>query len=151
MATIKAEVTGIKTLLRKLKKLSPKQSQEILVKSLQDCAKLVQDNAANKQIIQQGRVAVTGPRGGTSIKQAPVHPTRLTSRRGGAGLVGSISINQSHLPASIDVGTKLKYGRVHELGLGRYPKRPFLKPGVEAVEDRFPAIFMKHWRRIARV
>jgi phage gpG-like protein len=179
MPKLKVEVTGIKQISGMLKDLSPDESQEIVVKSLQDCAKLVQINAVNKQIMGGGAKAVSRGRG----VQIKPHPTRLTSRTG--TLRRSISINQQRVPAWIDIGTDLKYGAVHELGFkgnvfisGHYreitqafgrrikptevavrshvrsvniPKRPFLKPALEEVEDRFPAIFMKHWRRVANV
>jgi phage gpG-like protein len=43
-------------------------------------------------------------------------------------LINSISPDWRGRPWAIAVGTDVKYGKVHELGLGRMPKRPFLKP-----------------------
>lgn len=144
---VSVKVTGGAELERALKKLSPSQNKKILTESLLQCAYLVAENAAKEQIIQGSRFFATGPRGGRTLKDAPVHPTKLTSRRGGAGLVGSITPEWHKKPFSIDVGTHLKYGPVHELGLGRYPKRAFLEPAVKAVENRFPDVFMAAWKR----
>ena len=54
----------------------------------------------------------------------PVHPTILTARTGHlrrsirSGIEGSIGW----------VGSNIKYAALHELGLGKMPKRPFLAP-----------------------
>lgn len=137
MPTISVKVTGVPEVQRMLERLSPRQTRDIVVQSLLDCASLVQANAKEQQMIPGG--------------DAPPDPKMLTSRRGGAGLQGSIAVNRQPLPAAIEVGTHLVYGRIHELGEGNYPKRAFLEPAVLAVEDRFPDVFMKNWRKIARV
>jgi len=134
-----ANVTGAREWLRALNRLSPKEHQEITARSLVECGLLVQRNAAMKQIMGGGQKAK-----GVHLKP---HPTRLTSRTG--TLRRSISTNRQPLPLAVEVGTDLIYGRVHELGLGRFPKRAFLAPAVEAEEDKFPRIFLKHWRRIS--
>jgi len=148
-ATIRAKVTGIKELNTKLKKLTPATNRQIMVQSLLDCAALVQENAATKQIIQGSRFFATGPRGGKTLKDAPVDPFRLTSRHGGSGIVGSISVNTRALPTAIEVGSDKVYAPIHELGLGRYPKRAFLAPAVDATEHRFPEMFLKNWKRLS--
>lgn len=144
-----ADISGMKPLLAKLKKLSPKENRQILVRSLTDCAELVVENAKREQIIRGGRVAGTGPRGGKVMSDKPPHPSRLTSRTG--RLRDSISINLQPLPGAIEVGASVVYARVHELGIPPYPKRAFLEPAVKATERRFPEIFMANWRRIAGV
>ena len=40
------------------------------------------------------------------------------------------------------------YGRIHELGLGRYPARPFLAPALKKNEARIIKEFGKVFRRI---
>jgi HK97 gp10 family phage protein len=137
--SVHATITGDKEWLRKLEKLSPQKHKEIMSKSLLECGMLVQANAAQKQIMGGGQKAK-----GVQIKP---HPSRLTSRTG--TLRRSISTSWHRSPFEIDVGTHLVYGRVHELGLGNYPKRAFLEPAVKAEEQKFPSVFIKHWRRIS--
>lgn len=144
-----AEVEGMKPLLAMLKKLSPEKSSEILVRSLLECAHLVAENAKREQIIRGGRFNVPGPRGGKNLQDRPPHPSKLTSRSG--RLRDSISPRWHRKPWSIDVGTDVVYGRVHEEGIPPFPKRAYLEPAVEATERRFPDIFMRNWRRVARV
>ena len=134
-STIRVRITGIEQVRAMLKKLTPAESKQIVVDSLLECAHMIQRNAAEKQIIAGG-------------KSAP-DPTRLTSRTG--TLRSSIAINRSPLPAAIEIGTHLVYGLVHEFG-GRYVHaRPFLAPAVEATEEGFPEVFMRHWRKVAHV
>lgn len=139
--TLHADITGAQEYLKALSRLSPKQNTKIMVDSLTECALRVQENAAKKQILGGGQKAI-----GVQIKP---HPTKLTSRTG--TLRRSISTNRQPLPLAIEVGTDLIYGRIHEIdGAGKAKvRRPFLAPAVEDVEDRFPAVFLKHWRRIS--
>jgi hypothetical protein len=111
--SVHATITGDKEWLRKLVMLSPQKHKEILEDALLACGMLVQANAKREQII----------RGGQKVKgvQSKPHPSRLTSRTG--TLRSSISTSWHRSPFELDVGTfetgvgtKMKYGRAHELG-----------------------------------
>jgi len=132
---IKIKIEGLEEWRKTLKNLTPEKTRKIVVDSLLECAHLVQANAASVQILRGGK--------------GPPDPKQLTSRTG--TLRGSIAVNRQPLPAAIEIGTHLVYGRIHELGEGHFPKRPFLAPAAEAVADRFPEVFMKHWRKAGNV
>ena len=91
----------------------------------------IQQNAAEVQIIRN-------PNG-------PVHPTRLTNRRGGRGLVGSIAVDRRGLPREISVGSHFSYAPTHELGLGGYPVRAYLRPALEQEQTKFEATLARIW------
>jgi phage gpG-like protein len=113
---------------------------------LLQAAELVLTDAAQNQIIRGGRFrAAPGPRGGKGkLRNTKPHPSKLTSRSG--ELRRSLSVNRgrdrSGLPRYVDVGSDLVYARVHELGLGSYPKRAFLAPAVAAVSPRFEGLLL---------
>jgi len=135
---LRGSIIGTAELKRRLAKMTPAQNAQIVRKSLIEAGGLVQRNAQLKQII---------PSGGGAANPAPVHPTRLTSRHGGAGLVGHIKVDQRPLPRAVEIGTELLYGALHEFGMGRFPVRAFLAPALEAERSGFPAIVVKHWKR----
>ena len=147
-----------------------------LTKALIACAILVSNEITERQIIRGGRVNVGGPRGGKHLVNTKPHATKLTSRSGAGGLRESLGtsygIDKSHVPRFIDVGTDIVYGAIHEYGgtirvtprmrnalhyegihlrksthTITIPPRPFLKPGFEAVEPRFPDVFVKYWKQ----
>ena len=43
--------------------------------------------------------------------------------------------------ANVIVGPTIKYGKVHELGVGRMPKRPFMSPALRQTVREFPKKF----------
>jgi phage gpG-like protein len=108
------QVDGIDPLIAAIERLTPAQNRAIMVRSLLECAALVEENAKRKQIISGGAVAETGPKGGRRIVQRKAASDRLTSRSG--ALRDSISTSRSGLPVHIEVGTPYKYGRAHEHG-----------------------------------
>ena len=72
---------------------------------------------------------------------APPLPDQITFRRG--GLSRSIFVDKSNVPRSISVKSDLIYAAGHELGLGRFPPRPYLAPALEDVEgDPMAEIFV---------
>lgn len=103
-------------------------------------------DAAENQIIRGGRVrGPSGPRGGRGKRtDTPPHPSRLTSRTGELrqSLGANRGTDRSGLPRYVDVGSDLDYAPIHELGLGPYPKRPFLAPAAEAVSPQFPQMLL---------
>jgi phage gpG-like protein len=109
---VTVEVEGIEELQAALRKLSPEQNRNIMRESLLDCAAIIIENAKTKQIIRGGRGIALGPRGGRRLVDKAPDPKRLTSRSG--RLRDSISWNLGR--TYIDVGSDVKYARVHELG-----------------------------------
>ena len=81
--------------------------------------------------------------------QGPPHPSKLTSRTGTLrrSLGPAFGLDKSGLPRFIEGGSSLVYAPVHELGLGRFPRRPFLAPAVDAVTPQLEQIMVKHWER----
>ena len=80
---------------------------------------------------------LTGPRmprgaGGTTNATLAVGQ----SRKGhiGGRLRQSIAIDVQVKPGEVSatVGTNVFYGRLHELGIGKMPERPFLRPSLSA-------------------
>jgi len=138
---MRVSVTGSKELRRALKKLDPGENFDILRKSLIKAADLIQEDAADVQILKGG--------GGKRSGMTPPDPKHLTARIG--NLRRSIGPDLRPLPFAIEVGTELFYGKIHELGLGRYPERPFLSPAIEKVAPKFEDIFLKNWKREAGV
>ena len=77
----------------------------------------VQELASSKYIKRGGRVRVAGPKGGKGkLTSAGPISGKLTSRNGGAGLVGSIRVDRGGLPLFVDIGSDRIYAAVHELG-----------------------------------
>ncbi len=139
---IRVHLLGNKELRQRLKKMNPAVNTRIIREGLLEAAGLIQANAAKIQITGGGR---------GKGKQLPPLPHKLTSRRGGSGLVGSIKVDRKPLPFAIEVGTDLDYGPVHEFGLGNYPERPFMAPALDAIEPRIDDIIIKHWKREAKL
>ena len=138
-------------------------------RALETCANRVQAIAAREKIISGSRFrGPAGPRGGKGkLQDAGVHPTMLTSRHGGSGLVGSIRVNKRGLPRYAEVGSDKVYAPIHELGgsirvtkkMRGYlhykgihlrksttritmPPRPFLQPALEQASHEFSRIFV---------
>jgi hypothetical protein len=172
--TLSITVQGTDELRARLARINPKQNPAWVSRSLERCAELTQVIAAKEKIIQGSRFrGPKGPRGGKGkLRSAGVHPTKLTSRHGGAGIVGSIRVNKGPLPYAIEVGSDKAYAPVHEFGgtirVGsymrtiahstrsggasvarvkshsrKYPPRPFLGPGLEKASKSFDRIFTR--------
>ena len=47
----------------------------------------------------------------------------------------SIRVNRRGLPAYVEVGSDLEYARIHELGGGNTPARPYLTPALEKINS----------------
>jgi len=119
---------------RLLSDLSPKERNQVIPPVLEQLAEETSTRVKLKEIAR-GRG-----------KKAPPLPRKLTSRNAGRGLVGSIAVDRSQRARNqYAVGTRLRYGPVHELGLGPYPKRPFLKPGAEYILNKRGVPIFRKW------
>ena len=96
---------GQKAIKNALKNMSPKFRPQIQREGLLKAAFLIQDESAQRQIAGGGR-------GKGKYLKALDH--RLTSRTG--TLRRSIRVNRTGLPRSVQIGTDLVYGAVHEVG-----------------------------------
>lgn len=158
-----AQLVGGEKLRRDILAMDPSDRRKVLDPALIESALLVARNAATQQI----------KRGG---KGAPIKG-KLTSRTGTLrrSLGPNFAVDRSGLSrAFIEVGTNLKYGAVHETGgtfsVGghvrtskkgqrfgvrphtvTFPPRPFLEPALDDTFQKFPAIFVKHWARAAKL
>lgn len=109
--------------------------------ALDDLGLLTARNASFEQIIRGG--------GTGKGKQTPPNPTRLTSRNGSSGLVGSIThdlLDGGKL--GVRVGSNKVYSRAQELGFPprNLPPRPYLKPALEEEVEGWQKIFARRWR-----
>jgi phage gpG-like protein len=146
MIAVKVKATGVVKLQRMIRTISPKSNPAWVRRALIAMANRVQAIATKEMIIPGGRVRVAGPKGGKGIMtDKPAHPTKLTSRTG--ALRSSIRVNRGPLPHAIEVGSDLEYAAVHEEGLGRYPKRPFLQPALEKASPEFSDILSRELKR----
>lgn len=125
-----------------------------MTRALDRAALRTQDLAAHEFIIQGSRFfGPKGPRGGRGkLVDARVDPHRLTSRRGGSGLVGSIAVDRGGTPHFVEVGSHLIYAPVHELGSrdGNTPARPFLQPALDKASAAFARFFVEEWEKEIR-
>lgn len=105
----------------------------VVAQSLDAIATATEQRAKEVEIVR-GR--------GRDTETAPPLPKRLSFRSG--RLSGSISTDRSGAPRQYVVGSTVAYAPVHELGLGPYPKRPFLEPAADhVIETKGLAIFRK--------
>ena len=132
---IEAKLVGSAELKRRLKRLTPAQNKQIAGPALLESMLLTLRVAAREKIYPGGKAP---PRNGI-----------LTSRTGTLrrSLTASFATDRSQLPKSITGGSNLVYAPVHEFGLGRHPKRPFLQPALDDASKKFNAIFAKHWQK----
>ncbi len=80
---------------------------------------------------------------------APPLPKKLTYRTG--ILTRSIGLDLSRAPREYIFGAAAKYALIHERGLGRFPKRPFLLPGAQkAIREDALKLFRLYWDRLPR-
>lgn len=105
MARVTIIVTGADAAVRVLSSLQAPALHQVFREALEKSALLTQRIATDEKIVHGAETRATKPL-----------PHKLTSRRGGAGLVGSIGIDRSDLPLSVSVGSALKYAPVHEYG-----------------------------------
>ena len=130
--TVKVE--GLRKLDRALRRTNPKTAPHIIRRSVSQACYAVQRRATQVEIIRGGK--------------QPPHPSRVTSRTG--TLRRSIAVDLSDLRSGIGhVGTALGYGAIHELGLGRYPVRAYLKPAAEYIAPQFHETVYREWMRSA--
>ena len=148
MTEVSVTVQGLDQFRKALRRMSPAQQRDIIESSLLECAQRIQANAKDKQILGGGAKAVVRGRG----VQIKPHPTKLTHRT--RTLSRAIAVDLKP-PSSVDVGVlsgtnskALRYAAVHEFGTMGFP-RPFIQPALEAVEGRFPEVFLRHWRRVS--
>lgn len=134
----RVKVTGVDSVAKGLERMNPGLNTKIVVDSLIESISLVLRTAAQEKIVRGG------------ARNSPPRAGILTSRTG--RLRASLSlqgggIDKSGLPNKISGGSNVKYAGVHEFGLGRHPKRPYLKPALDQDSPKFPAIFSKHWNK----
>jgi phage gpG-like protein len=134
---------GGKALRAKLRALNPgKNPRAAIVPALLESMELTLAIAASRKILPGGRGA----------PKKKILTSRSGTLRRSLGL--SASIDQRGLPNFIEGGSRLKYARVHEIGgrFGRafFPKRAFLAPALHDAQQRFPAIFEKHFARVLK-
>ena len=127
---LRVTFTGQERLQRALSKMRKPELDKPVSRFLLSAAFAVLKDATENQIIRGGSF------GG---QQSPPHPSRVTSRTGELrrSLGVSRGLDRSGLPGYIEFGSDLVYAQIHELGLGRYPKRAFLVPALERVSVRF--------------
>lgn len=133
---VEVKITGDENLRRLLRRMSPQSNPAWVRRGMLKVGFQMQTLAASKYILRGG-----GPR-------APVHPTMLTSRTG--TLRRSIAVNRRRLPFTVSVGTHLRYGRTHELGLGPYPRRAFLDPALQEVAKTAANVLAEEWEKETR-
>lgn len=109
-----------------LRSVTPSQNRDIWNIGLTRMALLVANDVKLRRIAKGG---------------GPVKARQLTSRT--YTLAGSITADFSQLPRASEVIAPVPYAAVHEYG-GRYhPKRPFLKPALNAQQKRFGSIMVR--------
>ena len=120
-----------------LDRLDPQHRESVSSDALESIARLTEQRAKEVEIVR-GR--------GRDIIAAPPLAKQLTFRSG--RLSGSISTDATQLPDQVVVGTPVKYGVVHELGLSPQPKRAFLEPAADHVmETQARSVFGKAFAR----
>lgn len=115
-----------------------KATKEASIDPLHKAALLVQREAKSSLMKRGGRSV--GPRGGD--KRTPSPPGSPPHRQKG-NLVGSVQISDPTWKGTFLVGptTKAWYGRIHEFGGRKHPKRPFMRPALYKTKGRFPGLF----------
>ena len=133
---VSVRIEGTEQFRQVLERATPSLNPRIVSGAFVGMMTKILRNAAEKQIVQ-GR------------GKAPPLPRRLSGRTNTLvrSLGPAFGLDRSGLPFSISGGTDLVYGRIHELGLGRYPKRAFLEPAVEEEIQNLEDILAKHWQR----
>ena len=111
-----------KRLQRYFRQLDPETRGGVTHSVMTDMGKLVKAEVQENQIVR-GR-----------DEHAPPLPSKLTWRTG--HLTRSIGTDFSEAPRRYIVGTPVRYGPVHELGLSPYSRRAFLEPAARRVIAR---------------
>lgn len=135
-AFVTVRIEGGANLQAALKRLNPAQNLRIFKNAASEIAQAIATNAKEIQLLKGG---------------GPVRATRLTNRS--HRLYDSIGIDFSPLPKAIEVGSdRVIYAPIHEFGLGRMPKRPFMAPALEAIRPAIPGLVVFHWKKeVSRV
>lgn len=117
-----------------LDRLDPTTRLSVADEALESIARLTEARAKEVEIVRgRGR-------------DSPPLAKQLSFRSG--RLSGSISTDTSGRPGLFVVGSTVKYAPVHELGLGPYPKRPFLEPAADhVISTQAEKIFRKALER----
>ncbi len=126
---ITVKETGLHKVTRLLGKISPALNRRLFDISLtRSILEMQKEVTTSSDFIKHGRTGL------------PADPDFLTSRRGGAGLVGSIIPDYSGLPRVASLGSDLPYAGVHEDS-----RRAYLLPTYDkmASADRFAEIMSK--------
>lgn len=156
-----AKLVGSADLKRALDRLDPSQQPRAMSDALVESAGVTMRIAGREKILPGGR--------------GKPKPKQLTSRKG--GLRGSLAVGfvkRGGTITSVEAGTHLVYGAMHEKGgnfsikshsrtsrkgqsfrvkshTRKVPKRAFLAPALKQAEPKFPDIFLKHIRRAAKL
>lgn len=140
MTLIRVSIVNTKEVRDFMQRINPARNTKIIRNGLVRAALEIQANAADIQIAAGGR--------GKRKALRPL-PDRLTSRSG--ALRRGIHVDRSDLPFAIEIarGPNEPYGDIHELGLGNYPRRPFMAPALDAIGPRFGDIIVKEWKKAA--
>lgn len=85
------------------------------------------------------------PRGVGSLTKGTLAVISETLRR-------SIAFRVTAKPGEVraEVGTNVRYGRAHELGLGRMPARPFLRPSVDTKKPEVMRLLLEGFMKQAK-
>ena len=117
--------------------LDPSTRGSVCDQALESIARLTEQRAKEVEIVR-GR--------GRNTETSPPLPRQLSFRSG--RLSGSISTDTSQRPKQFVVGSTVAYAPVHELGLGHFPKRPFLEPAAtHVIETQAEQVFRKALER----
>jgi len=110
-------------------RIAPQELKEALLKG----AKLVTKEAQS--------VHLSGPKMPRGVGD-PIRATlAVRSGRLRRGIAERVTVTKDRVTAQ--VGTNVKYGRVHEKGLGKMPERPFLRPSVEEKKPRVMELILE--------
>jgi len=151
--TIRTQDKELNALLKALANISPAKNPRIMRDGITRIILAIQAEFGKGKIIKAGR------------EHAPPLKTNLTSRHGGAGLLGSIGPDFSKLPREGSLGTALRYAEPHETG-GTFrrrahtrsrngsqhsvkghsvtmPKRAFMRPAITSARPQMASILVK--------
>ena len=135
---IRVRLIGDEAYLSALSKLTPAQNRRIFSESLEKSVNAVWKDATENQI-RRGR------------RSQPPADGFLTERSGAEGIIGSIGVDLSELPRAASVGSWKIYPRLHEVGEGRFPARPWLQPAVDVVvPEKSERWAVQAWERQVR-
>ena len=126
---IEFKTEGVEEFRKVIRKINPEKNPKVIRKAMLETGRLLQRTVKEKYL--------RGPR-----------PRRLDRVTG--ELSRSIVRDERKLEEFVGVGTELFWAEFHEVGLGRFRKRPFIEPAVDDVMDKLPGIFLEAWEESLR-